>query len=559
MLPAAAALGTGIGHRGLDRAVRAEPPDLAVGAPRTGGHFLYNLLCFRYDFGFRKIERSGNDRRHQRDRNEQGRSRGIHRLAWTIMKSAPSGESAHVSRFERALRLFADVHPREGMTCLILIGNIFLILMAFYLIKPVREGWLAITDIPGMTKLETKAYSAFAQGLLLIGILPLYARLAARWTRRALILRVGGAFGLLLVGFWLTQPGLLLAKTELIGLFFYVFVGIFGVTLVAQFWAFSSDVYGPERGKRLFPLIAIGAALGSTVGSWIGQRLVRLPQIEAFDLMLVALLPLGLALLLAAWTDRRGTYGDPSHWTTNRWEEPAAPAHEGPFRLILRHRYLTATAAMIMLFTWVITSGDNILFAIVQESFAENLAGLQEDPGAYAMALRDATTAFYGDLYFWINLLTLLLQAFVVSRIISFGGMQALLYTTPFISLAAYAAMAFVPILGLIKILKVAENSSSYSIHNTARQMLWLPTSKEMLYQAKPTVDTLCVRLGDGLAALTILVGTRLFGLGNTGFVIVNIILVLAWIGLSAYLHKEHDRWRRTAANPPPRPLATSP
>jgi AAA family ATP:ADP antiporter len=83
--------------------------------------------------------------------------------------------------------------------------------------------------------------------------------------------------------------------------------------------------------------------------------------------------------------------------------------------------------------------------------------------------------------------------------------------------------------------------------------MLWLPTSKEMLYQAKPTVDTLFVRLGDGLAALTILVGTRIFNLSNTGFVIVNIFLVLIWIGLSRYLHKEHDRWTAVASNPDPR------
>ena len=162
--------------------------------------------------------------------------------------------------------MFADVQPREGVTCVILIGNIFLILMAFYLIKPVREGWLAVTDIGSLTKVEIKAYSAFAQSLLLFGILPVYARMAAQWQRRVLITRVGGAFG---------------------------------VALVAQFWAFTADVYGADRGSRLFPIVAIGAALGATLGSWLGQVLVRLPAIEAFDLILVALVPLGLALWLA--------------------------------------------------------------------------------------------------------------------------------------------------------------------------------------------------------------------------------------------------------------------
>jgi len=209
---------------------------------------------------------------------------------------------------------------------------------------------------------------------------------------------------------------------------------------------------------------------------------------------------------------------------------------------------------MIMVFTWVVTSGDNILFGIVQESLAHDLAGLADDPARFDLALKEATTAFYGDLYFWINLVTLLLQAFVVSRILNFGGLRALLLTTPFISLAAYASMIFMPILGLIKILKVAENSSSYSIQNTARQMLWLPTSKEMLYQAKPTVDTLFVRLGDGLAALTILIGTRIFSLENTGFVVINIVLVLAWIVITTYLSHEHRRWLRNAARPAVRP-----
>lgn len=461
------------------------------------------------------------------------------------------------SRFERVLRLFADVQPREGITCLILLSNIFLILAAFYLVKPVREGWLAVTDIAGFTKLEIKAYSAFAQSIILFGILPVYARLAAKWPRRDLIVRVGITFAAILVAFWLTQPGLILGNVAAFGIFFYLFVGIFSVTLVAQFWAFSTDVYGSERGARLFPVVAIGAALGSTAGSWIGEKLVRLPSIEAFDLILFALIPLGLALLLATWTDRRGTYGDPSTWTSVRWDEAASPEDQGPFKLILKHRYLTATAGMIMVFTWVVTSGDNILFSIVQESFATEFSGLLGDPDAYAAAMKEATTAFYGDLYFWINLMTLLLQAFVVSRILSFGGMKALLYATPFISLAAYASMVFMPILGLIKILKVAENSSNYSIHNTARQMLWLPTTKQMLYQAKPTIDTLFVRLGDGLAALTILVGTRVFSLGNTGFVIINIALVIVWITISRYLQREHASWTRTAANPEPRSPGT--
>ena len=307
-------------------------------------------------------------------------------------------------------------------------------------------------------------------------------------------------------------------------------------------------MYGPERGKRLFPIVAVGAASGAVVGSWLGEQLVQFESIQAFDLILISILPLVAALVLATWSDRRGTYGTPSEWTTSRWDEPAAPSNEGPYRLILRHRYVTATALMMLVFSWVVASGDNILFGLVQENLRQDLATLALDPAAFDKALREATTVFYGGLYFWVNLASLILQAFFVSRIMRFGGMRLLLLTTPFISLVAYATMAIAPILGLIKIMKVAENSSNYSVNNTARHMLWLPTTKEMLYQAKPTVDSLFVRLGDGFAALTILIGTRVVQLTTQDFIMVNVFLVLVWFGLSYYLYLENKRWSKAHA-----------
>lgn len=453
------------------------------------------------------------------------------------------------------MRIFADVRPREGITCLIMISNIFLILTAYYLIKPVREGWLAISDIKGFTKLEVKAYSAFAQSLVLVAILPGYAWLAAVMPRRRLILTVGSVFGFLLVVFWTAQPGMPLGGIPYVAIIFYLFVGIFSVTLVAQFWAFTSDMYGPERGKRLFPIIAVGAAGGAVVGSWIGENLIRHPSIEAFDLIIIALVPLIAALVLAAWSDKRGTYGDPSEWTTNRWEEPAAPSNEGPMKLILGHKYLLATAMMILTFSWVVSSGDNILFGIVQETIQEDLVAQSLDPAAYSSALKEATTAFYSNLFFWVNLSALILQSFFVSRILRFGGMRMLLLTTPFVSLVAYATMALTPILGLIKVMKIAENSSNYSVNNTARHMLWLPTTKEMLYQAKPTIDTLFVRLGDGLAALTIMIGTRVIKLDYMDFIVINLVLIVVWIGLSIYLQREHRRWTQASHEASPIPI----
>ena len=446
-------------------------------------------------------------------------------------------------RLDRLLRLFADVRAQEGLTSLLLVMNIFLILMAYYFIKPVREGWLSVSLFQGFSKMEVKAYSAFGQSMLLLVVVPVYGWLAARWTRRRLILRTGLLFGFALMVFWLLQPGLLRDQVPFAGIGFYLFVGIFSVTLVAQFWTFAADVYGQERGRRLFPLVAVGASAGAALGSWMGERLLSLAWLDAFDLILLALLPLTAALSLALLTDRRGTYGHPSSLTRERWDEPASPGETGAFQLLARHRYLAGTAAFIVVFNWVVASGDNILFGLVQQTLEAEFAPMAGDPEAFSRLLKNATTAFYGDLYFWINLVGLLLQAFLVSRLLALGGFGLLLLATPLISLAAYLSMAIAPVLGIVKVMKIAENSSNYSVNNTARHMLWLPTSKTMLYKAKTAVDTFFVRLGDGLAALTVLVGTRFFSLSVLQFLVVNIVLILVWIAVAIFLVGENRRW----------------
>ena len=102
--------------------------------------------------------------------------------------------------------------------------------------------------------------------------------------------------------------------------------------------------------------------------------------------------------------------------------------------------------------------------------------------------------------------------------------------------------MALVSILAVVKLLKIAENATDYSINNTARNVLWLPVSSEMKYRGKPAIDTLYVRLGDGLAALTVLVGVEMLTLSTRQFFIFNVTLVMAWLGFTLMLIRKYRR-----------------
>ena len=48
-----------------------------------------------------------------------------------------------------------------------------------------------------------------------------------------------------------------------IAVVFFLWIGIFSLMVVAQFWAYANDVYTPDEGKRLFAFIAFGASSGA--------------------------------------------------------------------------------------------------------------------------------------------------------------------------------------------------------------------------------------------------------------------------------------------------------
>ena len=431
------------------------------------------------------------------------------------------------------------MRPGEGSTAVLMFANVFLILCAYYFVKPLREGWIAISDISGLSKMEVKAYSSFGQSLLLIPIVAWYGRLAQRLPRASLISRASLFCMSNMVVFWALQPGVFFEHLPVSGIVFYLWVGMFGVFVVAQFWAFAADLYDDGRGRRLLPMIAIGATAGAAGGAWLAERLVSSGVVPTKHLLLAALLPLGLSIVLTRRVDARDGGGGERPAAA---EEGGAPPARSAIELVVRNRFLLAVAGVTLLLNWVNTNGENLLFRVVQEALARD-AGQQGFEAASREALeytRDGTTLFYGDFFFWVNLCALGLQAFVASRLLKYGGVGLILLLLPVISLVSYTAMWIVPVLAVVKLMKIAENATDYSINNTARHVLWLPVPAAMTYQGKPTIDTLVTRIGDGLAAVTALVGVQLLDLATDSYFIFNVLLVLVWLALSFDVIRRH-------------------
>jgi len=210
--------------------------------------------------------------------------------------------------------------------------------------------------------------------------------------------------------------------------------------------------------------------------------------------------------------------------------------------LVLKSPYLRLVALFLVLLNIVNTLGEIMLSqAVVAHADAQLALNSAFDKEGYLLTF----TAGY---LFWTNVAAILLQAFVVSRIVKLFGMRGALLALPIVALAAYSFAAAGASLMLLRSVKIAENSTDYSVMNTAKQMIWLPTSREEKYKAKQAVDTFFVRTGDMLAAGLLFLGIHVFNEGVAGFARSNILIVLLAIGVAVLMLREYRRITTPAA-----------
>lgn len=425
---------------------------------------------------------------------------------------------------DRALRIFGDVRAGEGATVLLMAFNVAILLVAYYILKTVREPLILLAG-----GAELKSYAAAAQALSLIAYVPLYGWVAARMPRTrfltAVVLFFVACIQLFVAGGKAGVPHL--------GFVFYVWVGIFSLTTIAQFWSYANEVFTQTEGSRLFPLIAVGSTAGAPLGAAMAEALFA-RGVGPFQMMQLAALILVLHLVL---------YRVQARWCRGA----AAPRAQAPiaagngFALVLKSPYLRLLAVLLVLQNLVNTVGEFILARAV-------VAAADASAAAHQGLSKEAFIGtFYGSYFFWVNVLTILIQAFLVSRIVKTLGMRGVVLALPLVALGAYGVAAAGAGLLTLRILKTAENSTDYSLMNTAKQMLWLPTTRAEKYKAKQAIDTFFVRTGDLLAAGVVFLGTHVVEMGVPEFAGVNILAVIATLAVSVRLLQENAR---VAASP---------
>lgn len=451
--------------------------------------------------------------------------------------SPPRAQSARPSLLDRGLNVVTEVHAGEGVTALLLATALFLLLMAYYIIKPVREA-LILQHPAGA---EYKSWLGAAIAVLLLVVVPAYSKLADSLPRNRLVSGVTIFFASHLVLFYAAASSGLRENLWL-SLVFFVWVGIFNMMTVAQIWAFANDVYDPERGKRLFAIVGLGASVGSIAGGAVKTALSSV--FDIFQMLLVSAVALVGVALITQMVHRRETAAataralDRSRQPGAVPEAPETHDRTGAFAMVLRHRYLLLIAAFSLVFNFVNTNGEYMFGKLIKAAAQVEIEGGRLPPAD----LRDFIDGRYNAYFFWVNTLSFVLQLLVVSRLVKRAGFGPAFFILPVISLIDGAAVAIAPVLAVLFIGKIAENSTDYSLNNTLRNMLWLPTTREMKYKAKQAVDTFFVRMGDVASGVWVVLGAGALQLGVRGFAITNVVLAVIWLGLAWAIAREQRR-----------------
>ncbi|NWF37994.1 hypothetical protein F3F96_02420 [Mariprofundus sp. NF] len=407
-------------------------------------------------------------------------------------------------------KVWEDFRSPEGIATMRFAIRLFLILLAYYLMKPVREELI----LDGGSAV-IRSYALAAQAAILLIMVPIYGHIIKH-------LHGDKLFHIVTI-FLAANIGLfyLLGSSGMdIGVPFFIWLGIFSVVQISQFWTMVSDYHCVEKGKRLTSYIAIGGSLGAMIGSMVAKTLYV--ELGAYGLMLMAIAMLVVAVIIpGANVEMRKDEDD-------KVDDESLKHLLGGLKRVLDVPYLRWIAASVVLLNLINSTGEFVLADFVTAEKSGKEIG-----------------EFYSTFYLYVNIATLVLQAFVVRPLYQAIGVGGALISLAVINLSMYISVLAFPVLAWFAIVKMADNSIDYSVANTTKQILFLPLDRFTRYEGMLAVNTFFTRFGDLIQGGLIFLVISFLALPTMVLVGVNIALCLLWLFVTYNVSKRFKEWSK--------------
>ena len=407
----------------------------------------------------------------------------------------------------------------------------FLVITCFWILKPIKKGmFIQFYDQDGFTLLGTHFSASQAEllakvlnmGVAFLAVV-VFTVLSHSLRRQHLSYAFSGFFLLCfgLFGLWLVQPAGPAVWS------FYLFGDLFSTLMVATFFAFLNDSVTPDLAKRMYGLVGLGGVCGGVFGaSFVSARVALFPM----QTWLLICAGLTMVIALAAWYAGRRVRVPPESSVHSEPDAAAGnPATEGA-RLVFSSTYLLSIVAIVGLY--------EIISTILDFQFTYTVAHFLDGPaiGQHFALVFTITN--------WVSLLVqLFLTGFVMSR---FGIGIALLVLPVTIAMGSSAFLVF-PVLWAGSLLNTADNGFSYSINQSAKEALYVPTSAAVKYRAKAFIDMFIQRLAKALAVVISLGITFVFqDFSSLRYLsLITLALLVVWVIMPGASSNRWN-WRKT-------------
>ncbi len=350
-------------------------------------------------------------------------------------------------------------------------GLFFCVFASWYVLRPLRDAM----GIAGSTRDLPRLFLVTLGATLAIA--PLVSALVSHVSRRrALAVVYRFLVATLVVFFFLLRgpaPSLLAARV------FFVWASVFNLLEITLAWALMADVFTREQGIRLFALIGAGGTLGAIAGSTATALLARRVDVATALLVAAALLEGAVRCVdrIAVATPQGDHLGEPY----------ATGGVFGWLQRTLRDPFFLGICAYLALFTFTST----VLYLEQGRIVKASLASTSE------------RTELFARIDFAVNALTLLLQVFVIGRVIRWIGVGVALAALPLFTFACFVVLRAAPVLGVLVVCQVARRALDFALTKPAREVLFTIVRPEDKYKAKSFIDTFVYRSGDAMAAVS--------------------------------------------------------
>ena len=421
-----------------------------------------------------------------------------------------------VSKF---INLSTRIKPNEIRATLLSFSFVFLLMTAYFILRPVRDAMSSDwTD----TELSWLWTSTFFFSFLAVS---LYGEIISRIKFNYVVPGVYVFFSISFFAF--NFLSLILIDPDIINKIFYVWLSVFSLFHVSVFWSFISNIFSKEQAPRLFGFIASGASIGAILGPSVPILFAN--QVGTMNLLIIAGIILLIPVPLISWLEKI-QFSELKNHKVNLDETKNTIKKDflSGFSSLIKNPYLIS----ISLF---------ILFYVVMNTFIYfELRKLLIDFD------RDARTQIWASIDLIVNVLAIVTAIFLTGRITTRFGMPTTLALIPVLMVLGWLVVAISPILLFLIGLQIIRRAGNYAITKPGREMLFTLVDNEARYKVKPVIDIVVYRGGDMLTAWFYTFLTATLGLGLSGVSIIAAAVASLWALTGLYLGKRY-KIQRTA------------